>query len=207
MKSIKFDFSCFKPDFQEYVLQKLGCSNYFEFVNSYNNTFTLNIETYNQQKDEIPVIDAAKIEDSSLCEFKNYELTLNETSDSESDDEQKDVNIDFTHVIENQQIILTPGKKFIPKKMSKLIKKNMGVWLKHKNIWTLPLSAKNFVETTLKSSNSKPFNINQEKDKVIIYPKQDHPKYGASAIYDKTGNIGIWDNNIKGWVFQKKDSS
>jgi len=79
--------------------------------------------------------------------------------------------------------------------------------VKTKNMWIFPMSSMSYIENTLKSQSNSLFikNINQEKDKVVITPKQDHPKYGAPVIYDKSGNLGVWDNVLKGWIFQKKN--
>lgn len=240
MKSIKFDLSCFKNDFQEYIFKKLNCNDYFEFINKYENHFTLNLLNIQEEK-SIPILE----DDSQSCTFKNItSLTVDDTfihteqieqqieklenntnliiennienniekivsqidsdeSDEEDDEDKNDVQ--FTHYIDNNQIYVTPNKKFISKKMGKTIKKNGGYWLKQKNQWIFPLSSKHYVENTLKSQGNTNLikNMNQEKDKVFIYPKPDHPKYGASVIYDKSGNLGIWDQTIKGWVFQK----
>ena len=49
-------------------------------------------------------------------------------------------------------------------------------------------------------------NITHENNKVIVIPKLNHPKYGTPIIYDKTGNIGIWECSTKGWIFSKKSN-
>lgn len=144
----------------------------------------------------------SKINDSNEFKLLKEEddivpdLLSDDDSDSKSDSSNND--IEFTHSINNGQILVNSTKKFITKKITKLIKSNGGFWLKKKNIWTFPLSSRSFVENTLHSKN-----IAQDKDKVIITPKPDDPRYGISIIYDKSGNIGIWDQNIKGWVFTR----
>lgn len=226
MNQIKFDVSCFKPEFQEFIFKKLDCSDYFEFINKFQNEFSLNFSKYNCDNQNI------LIEDPNTCTFKNItslypydtecmttitnvdnpsveqnvednidkiisEINSEESSDSE-DDEKTDVK--FTHYFDNNEIYVVPSKKFVSKRLGKIIKRNNGYWIKNKNIWLFPMGSKHFVENILQSNN-----VIQEKDKVVVVPKTDHPKYGKSVIYDKSGNIGIWDNTLKGWIFNKKN--
>jgi len=230
MKTIKFDLSCFRVEFQEYIFKKLDCSDYFDFINKFENNFSLNLLNINDQNNIIIEdntntctfnnLTSVTVDDSSLLNTLNEKNTLEdnlETNierivariDSDSSEEEDDDKSDmqFSHYFENDQIYVIPSKKFVSKKLGKIMKKNNGYWVKQKNIWLFPMSSKHYVENILNSQNSSNLikNVNQEKDKVVIYPKQDHPKYGSSCIYDKAGNLGIWDNSIKGWVFQKKN--
>jgi len=232
MKSIKFDLSCFKAEFQEFIFKKLNCNDYFEFINSYNNDFILNIDNCEQDV-KVPILE----EDIQSCTYKNISKECIEESssivqselnneniidssvdsnvekifsqiDSEcSEDEEEKIDIQFSHYIENNQIYVTPNKKFISKRLGKNIKKNGGYWVKAKNLWIFPISSKSYIENTLNSKNNSSLikNINQEKDKVVITPKLDHPKYASPTIYDKSGNLGVWDNLLKSWIFQKKN--
>lgn len=238
MKTINFDLSCFKMEFQEFIFKKTECNDYFEFINKFENNFILNLKLLENEK-EIPFIEddpqsctfknlvSYTIEDSTLVSPEqiekqveqlekivdsniedNIEKIVAEINSEDSDEDTDDkTDLAFSHYIENDQIYVTPSKKFISKRLGKTIKKNGGYWVKQKNLWIFPLSAKHYVEYTLNSqaNNSQIKNIQQEKDKVVIIPKIEHPKYGSPTIYDKTGNLGIWDNMIKGWVFQKKN--
>lgn len=229
MVIIKFDISCFRPDFQEFIFKKLDCNDYFEFINKYQNSFNLNIST--QKIFPIPEEDSCTFK--NINEFssapaetntenvevpqdlydrnveENIDKIINEINSDESDDEEDcdKGDVKFSHYYENNEIYVQPNKKFFSKRLAKNFKKNGGNWIKQKNIWIFPLSSKQYIEETLASQNNSNLikNCNQEKDKVIIYPKLDHPKYGVSTIYDKAGNLGIWDNSIKGWIFQKKN--
>lgn len=227
MVIIKFDISCFRQDFQEYIFKKLDCNDYFEFINKYQNSFNLNIS--NQKIFPIPEEDSCTFKNindnittqeinteqevpSDLYDRNvedNIDKIINEINSDESDDEDEfdKGDVKFTHYFENNEIYVQPNKKFFPKRLAKVFKKNGGVWIKQKNIWVFPLSSKQYIEETLASQTNSNLikNFNQEKDKVIIYPKVDHPKYGVSTIYDKAGNLGVWDNSIKGWIFQKKN--
>jgi len=242
METIIFDLSCFKEDFQKYILKKLNCENYYEFLNIYKNDFSIKftkVSEYQEKKDSLNY--QLNEEDSSNCEYKNFDFKTNESSEittnnnleeeplnndtnnqddspkelnfentsKESDEDIVDDNLNFTHYIEKEQIFVNSNKKFIPKKLSKNFKKNGGEWLKSKNIWIFPLSAKNFIENYLSSLNTESLiqSISQEKSRVIIHPKINHPNYGTPIIYDKTGNVGIWDISIKGWIFQKNKNT
>ncbi len=239
MKTIKFDLSCFKPEFQEFIFKKINCNDYFEFINNFENNFTLNLlnisldKSSNTLEEDIQTctfrnVSNYSIEDSSIiqCDLQtdiaidniekpnetniedNIEKIISQIDTDESDDEDDEKNdIQFSHYVENNQIYVTPNKKFISKRLAKTIKKNGGYWVKTKNMWIFPMSSMSYIENTLKSQSNSLFikNINQEKDKVVITPKQDHPKYGAPVIYDKSGNLGVWDNILKGWIFQKKN--
>jgi hypothetical protein len=69
------------------------------------------------------------------------------------------------------------------------------------NNWVFPLSNLQFVKNL--NANMCIKEIRNEEKRTIIFPTNKHPKLGVSVIYDKKGNIGIWDNIIKGWIFQK----
>lgn len=209
MNQIKFDISCFKHEFQEYIFKKVDCLDYFEFINKYENSFSLNIPIIYPkniiQEDESCTYKSINSDiQSEVIEQnveKNIDKIISEINSDESDeeeDEEEKIDIKFNHIFENNEIHVFPNKKFIPKRLGKIIKKNNGYWVKQKNMWIFPLSSKQFIENTLQSSKN-------TQDKVIIHPKPDHPKYGLSTIYDKSGNLGVWDQSIKGWVFQKKN--
>jgi len=238
MKVIKFDLSCFKLDFQEYIFKNLGVNDYFDFINKYENNFSLNIlnniTSINEEESNsytFKNINPSIIEDSSIINSEQIDLSINpneeisrsisdnvgsninkiisqiDSDDSYDEDEEKS-DVKFTHYIENNQYYLTSSKKFISKKLSKSLKKNGGYWLRNKNLWIFPVSSKNYIENILGSEliSSQIKNISHENNKVIVIPKMEHPKYGVSTIYDKTGNLGIWDNSIKGWVFSKNSN-
>lgn len=253
METVHFDLSCFKEDFQKFILKKLNCENYFDFLDKYKNEFLLIISKHsiNSKDNKNSLNYQLNEEDSTTCEFKNCDLkgmeesiisdplnldeeTLNienintslnidaenPSRNSDQDDYSKELDeltkesdeiplnddIIFSHYIEDDQIIVNANKKIISKRFSKRFKKNGGEWNKSKNIWIFPLSSMNFVEKHLASLNSESYikTINHEKNKALIIPKLDHPSYGVPIIYDKIGNIGIWDANNKGWIFQKK---
>ena len=77
MKSIKFDLSCFKAEFQEFIFKKLNCNDYFEFINSYNNDFILNIDNCEQDV-KVPILE----EDIQSCTYKNISKECIEESSS-----------------------------------------------------------------------------------------------------------------------------
>ena len=247
MKLIRFDLSCLKSDFQDYIFKSIGCNDYYDFINKYQNNFTLNLLNIEEEYQNEPEIDQctfknitniSKIDESNVINVEanieyitevikpsmeptivieqtteqNIENNIDKIiskidSENDSDDEEDEkIDIQFSHYIENGSIYLIPNKKFIPKSLSKTIKKNGGNWIKSKNIWIFPLSSKHYVENILGSQNTNNYikNISHEKDRVIIEPKIGHSKYGTSVIYDKTGNIGLWDSALKAWVFNKR---
>jgi hypothetical protein len=77
---------------------------------------------------------------------------------------------------------------------------NNGGKLVNQN-WVFPLTSLSFVKNLNSSLCIK--EIRNEEKRTIIFPTNKHPKLGESIIYDKNGSIGIWDNIIKGWIFQK----
>lgn len=229
MTTIKFDLSCLKEDFQNFIFKKIGCENYYDFIHNYKNNFEITISKLDKQ---ISPLNYLNEEESTNCLFKNFDpksLNMIENSENLDEKEKKDdqeetksssnlsedleeekieTEVNPKYFVENNNIFLNINKKIINKKMTKLFKKNGGSWIKSKNIWLFPLSAKNFIENSLTSLNSESFikNITHENNKVIVIPKLNHPKYGTPIIYDKTGNIGIWECSTKGWIFSKKSN-
>ena len=235
---IKFDINCFTPEFQQYLFKKINVENYYEFINSYNNSFSLSISHINQSSfiNLLPIEENCSFEniDNDLCiseeiqdnveeeikkityEDNTLENTKTSTeSEPESEEEENEEEMEtsnlpnFSYIIESEKIHLKSEKKFITKKIAKKFRRNNGFWNKKKNEWIFPLSAKKFIDSIIPkttTSNSTPNHIQdvkQEENRVVITPTSSHPKYGTSVIYDKSGNIGIWDSNIKGWIFNK----
>lgn len=231
-KKINFDISCFKEEFQNYIFENLSLKNYYDFINTYKNDFHINIECHNCSENipnlesEINVLTIDEdcsfndIKPDEKIEEKIEKLISDETTDNieqektesdyeySSESETEDINLEqnITYVIENSNIIVKSDKKFMNKKNAKKFKKNGGKWMKKNNQWIFPISKKNFIDSIIQKKQSESFiqEIKQENNRVIIIPTQNHPKYGTSIIYDKSDNIGIWQNNIKGWVFDKK---
>lgn len=236
-KKFNFDISCFKDEFQKFIFQNLNIQNYYEFINIYNNQFSINIECHScgentNPLNNIPPLNVLSVdEDCSFNDIKpdddkapenkieetsensidsqqNLHLspdnTDDDTSDNESDNEEL-TEQDLTYTIDNSNIILKYNKKFMNKKLVKKLKKNGGKWMKKTNQWILPISKKSLLDNIIIKKNDNHIQeIKQEDNRVVIIPTQNHPKYGTSIIYDKSNNIGIWDSNLKGWVFDKK---
>ena len=230
---IKFDINCFTPEFQNYIFKKANVDNYFDFINKYNNNFSFsliqstpyinllqveencsfqNISEEIKENEEDLIISEDQLENVEETIKKiTYEEetidTLDENTESESEElEMEDTNHKFSYVVENDKIHLKSDKKFITKKISKKFRRNNGYWNKKKNEWIFPLSAKKFIDSFSKNEESSSNfiqDIKQEENRVIITPLPTHPKFGTSVIYDKSGNIGIWDSNLKGWIFNK----
>jgi hypothetical protein len=184
MQKINFDLSCFKEEFQEYIFKTVNINNYFEFINQYNNQFSIILQSN------------LKIDED--CTFQNM-TSPSIIEDSTEDKEDKDTDILlYPYTIENKTIVIKHNFS-IPKKMNKVFM-NHGGKLVNKN-WVFPLSSLQFVKNL--NSNLCIKEIRNEEKRTIIFPTNKHPKLGESVIYDKKGNIGIWDNIIKGWIFQK----
>lgn len=227
MTTLKFDLSCFKDEFQNFIFQKIGCENYFNFIDNYKNNFQI---TISKQDIHVNTLNYLNEEESTNCLFKNFDpksLNMIENTENLDEKEKKDncqeetksssedsendkieTEIHSKYFVENNNIFLNINKKILSKKISKLFKKNGGNWIQSKNLWIFPLSAKNFIDNILVSLNSESLikNIVHEENKVIVIPKTNHPKYGTPIIYDKTGNIGIWECSTKGWIFSKKNN-
>ena len=43
MQKINFDLSCFKDEFQEYLFKMANVNHYYEFINQYQNQFSVNL--------------------------------------------------------------------------------------------------------------------------------------------------------------------
>jgi hypothetical protein len=182
-QKIYFDLSCFKDEFQEYIFKISNVNNYYEFVNQYQNQFSINLQQI------------LKVDDD--CTFQN--ITNNSIIEDSSED--KDVNepdILYQYTIENKSIIIKKEATF-PKKMNKVFMNNGGK-LVNQN-WVFPLTSLSFVKNL--NSNLCIKEIRNEDKRTIIFPTNKHPKLGESIMYDKKGSIGVWDNIIKGWIFQK----
>jgi len=216
-KPIKFDISCFKEEFQKFIFENLNIQNYYEFINIYKNQFELNIQCINCSDNIQDILPINLLSVEEECSFNSIKQTENTQDYNKSEDEDTDENItddtdennyldqNFSYTIEESNIILKSDKKFINKKIAKKLKKNGGKWNKKTNEWHFPLSKKHYIDNfILKKNDNLIQEIKQENNRVIIIPTSNHPKFGTSIIYDKSDNIGIWDNSIKGWVFDKK---
>lgn len=179
-QKIFFDLSCLKDEFQEYVYKIGNVNNYYEFINQYQNQFSISLKNIIKEDDD--------------CTFQN----MTNHSNIEDSMEDKESEILYPYTIENKMIIIKKEAKF-PKKMNKLFMNNGGK-LVNQN-WVFPLTSLNFVKNLNSSLCIK--EIRNEEKRTIIFPTNKHPKLGESVIYDKKGSIGIWDNIIKGWIFQK----
>ena len=179
---INFDLSCFKDDFQEYVFKMANVNNYYEFINQYQNQFSVNLH---------PIL---KVDDD--CTFQN--MTTQSQSNIEDSTEDIESDILYPYKIENKMIMIKKEATF-PKKMNKVFM-NHGGKLVNQN-WVFPLTSLSFVKNLNSSLCIK--EIRNEEKRTIIFPTNKHPKLGESVIYDKKGSIGIWDSIIKGWIFQK----
>jgi len=179
-QKINFDLSCFKDEFQEYLFKMANCNNYYEFINQYQNQFSINLH---------PIL---KADDD--CTFQN----MTSSSIIEDSTETKEPDILYPYTIENKMIMIKKEPTF-PKKMNKIFMSHGGK-LVNQN-WVFPLTSLPFVKNL--NSNLCIKEIRNEEKRTIIFPTNKHPKLGESILYDKKGNIGIWDNIIKGWIFQK----
>jgi hypothetical protein len=174
MTLINFDLSCFKDEFQEYLFKMANVNHYYEFINQYQNQFSVNL---------LPIL---KVDDD--CTFQSI-------TDSTEPNEPE---ILYPYTIENKMIMIKKEATF-PKKMNKVFMTHGGK-LVNQN-WVFPLTSLSFVKNLNSSLCIK--EIRNEEKRTIIFPTNKHPKLGESVIYDKNGSIGIWDNIIKGWIFQK----
>ena len=174
MQKINFDLSCFKDEFQEYLFKIANVNHYYEFINQYQNQFSVNL---------LPIL---KVDDD--CTFQSI------TDSTESNEPE----ILYPYTIENKLIMIKKELTF-PKKMNKVFMSHGGK-LVNQN-WVFPLTSLSFVKNLNSSLCIK--EIRNEEKRTIIFPTNKHPKLGESVIYDKNGSIGIWDNIIKGWIFQK----
>ena len=174
MQKINFDLSCFKDEFQEYLFKMANVNHYYEFINQYQNQFSVNL---------LPIL---KVDDD--CTFQSI------TDSTESNEPE----ILYPYTIENKLIMIKKELTF-PKKMNKVFMSHGGK-LVNQN-WVFPLTSLSFVKNLNSSLCIK--EIRNEEKRTIIFPTNKHPKLGESVIYDKNGSIGIWDNIIKGWIFQK----
>ena len=210
---INFDFKCLSDDFQKYVLEKIGCANYFEFINQYQNNFQLIISPKHSNENLSPKL----LENLSPKVSENLiEISLDISENKlDLDNEQ------FTYFIKDENIYLkTPDT--LSKNRKKKLRDNEGIFLKKSNCWSFPLSAKTYVLDVLKPSNET-FEVLEEPkeelktdkniiqkfyfqdNKAFLIPTSEHPQYGKGVIYDKTGNMGIWSVTNKGWIFQKEN--
>lgn len=225
-KKIRFDLSCFKNEFQKFIFESINIKDYYEFINVYENKFELelncldcgiklenkdisenteNTENIEELKSEKLLINLLPVDED--CSFNNIEKESTSDNDSieeySSDEDTKELT-SFSFTIDNNNILLKNENKVKNKKMLQLLKKNGGKWMKKKKYWLFPLSSKPFIESIVNQDKlSKIKEVKQEPNKVLIIPENDHPKMGVSIIYDKSGNIGVWDNELKGWVFNK----
>jgi hypothetical protein len=180
MQKINFDLSCFKDEFQEYLFKMANVNHYYEFINQYQNLQLI-----------------LKVDDD--CTFQN--MTTPSPSiieDSIEPNEPKEPEILYPYTIENKMIMIKKEQTF-PKKMNKVFMSHGGK-LVNQN-WVFPLTSLSFVKNL--NSNLCIKEIRNEEKRTIIFPTNKHPKLGESILYDKKGSIGIWDNIIKGWIFQK----
>jgi hypothetical protein len=182
-QKINFDLSCFKDEFQEYVFKVGNVNNYYEFINQYKNLFSINLYPIKNIDDD--------------CTFENI-TNPSIIEESSEDKDSNDLDILYPYTIENKMIIIKKEVTF-PKKMNKIFMNNGGK-LVNQN-WIFPITSLNFVKNLNSSLCIK--EIRNEEKRTIIFPTNKHPKLGESIIYDKKGSIGIWDNIIKGWIFQK----
>jgi len=182
-QKIYFDLSCFKDEFQEYLLKMVNVNNYYEFINQYENQFSINLKPILKEDDD--------------CTFQNI-TNPSIIEDSTEDKENIESDILYPYKIENKMILIKKEATF-PKKMNKVFMNNGGK-LVNQN-WVFPLTSLSFVKSLNSSLCIK--EIRNEEKRTIIFPTNKHPKLGESVIYDKKGSIGIWDNIIKGWIFQK----
>lgn len=185
-QKIFFDLSCFKEEFQEFIYKSVNVSNYFEFINKFQNQHSLILSNILLTEED--------------CSFKDIttNTTITKMVEDSIDFTSDDYEILYPYVIENKNIIIKNNTS-IPKKMNKLFMKNGGKL--NNNNWVFPLSNLQFVKNL--NANMCIKEIRNEEKRTIIFPTNKHPKLGVSVIYDKKGNIGIWDNIIKGWIFQK----
>jgi hypothetical protein len=181
MQKINFDLSCFKDEFQEYLFKMANVNHYYEFINQYQNQFSINLQNI------------LKVDDD--CTFQNM---TEQSSMVEDSTEPNEPEILYPYKIENKMIMIKKEATF-PKKMNKVFMSHGGK-LVNQN-WVFPLTSLSFVKNL--NSNLCIKEIRNEEKRTIIFPTNKHPKLGESIIYDKKGSIGIWDNIIKGWIFQK----
>ena len=188
-QKINFDLSCFKDEFQEYLFKMANVNHYYEFINQYQNQFSINLQ---------PIL---KVDND--CTFQNMttqsQSTIEDSTENNENNETKENDVLlYPYTIENKTIVIKNNSS-IPKKMNKVFMNHAGK-LMNQN-WVFPLTSLQFVKNL--NSNLCIKEIRNEEKRTIIFPTNKHPKLGESIIYDKKGNIGIWDNIIKGWILQK----
>lgn len=180
IQKINFDLSCFKEEFLEYLFKTANVNHYYEFINQYQNQFTITLQ---------PIM---KVDED--CTFQNMSSP---SIIEDSTEDEPDILL-YPYTIENKTIIIKHNSS-IPKKMNKVFMNHGGKFVNQN--WVFPLTSLQFVKNL--NSNLCIKEIRNEEKRTIIFPTNKHPKLGESVIYDKKGNIGIWDNIIKGWIFQK----
>ena len=72
-QKINFDLSCFKDEFQEYIFKNANVNNYYEFINQFQNQFSINLQ---------PIL---KMDDD--CTFQNITVTPSIIEESSEDKE------------------------------------------------------------------------------------------------------------------------
>lgn len=210
---INFDFKCLSDDFQKYVLEKIGCKNYFEFINQYQNNFQLTISSKH-------ITELSSIEPDTSQPVLSKKLDNVEILDKKINCDVQDSDV-FKYFIKDDNLFLKTNES-LSKNRKKKFKENEGTFLKKSNCWSFPLTSKTYILDNLKPSYEK-FEVLDEDDKeeikteniqkfyfednkAFLIPTTEHPQYGKSIIYDKTGNMGIWSVKNKGWIFQKENS-
>ena len=125
-QKINFDLSCFKDDFQEYLFKMANVNHYYEFINKYQNQFSVNLQ---------PIL---KVDED--CTFQNMSSII---EDSTEPNEPNNPEILYPYTIENKMIMIKKEATF-PKKMNKVFMSHGGK-LVNQN-WVFPLTSLSFVK-------------------------------------------------------------
>ena len=159
-----------------------------------------------------------------LSQDKNIKL-LQENEDKEENNQVEEYKKNKYQLLyyekENALYLESNSKKHIPKGIVKKIKRQGGKWIKKENSWkftknqlkvlvnefgaekrdfTSDSPIKEKMENSLQNKSIEKI-IEVDGDLVII-PLQNHTMYGKKITYDNNFNMGIWDNNLKGWKFK-----
>lgn len=226
---VRFDLNCFKDEYLREILTKTGYANYFDFLNNNNNTvFTIDIDIGNSKN-----IENNKIHSNSNINPKPMDIDVNNdntnvnmseddemncsgSSSSENINENDCVNhtmnkvcgFGFTYMKKFNSIFLSTENKNLSKSMLKKLKKNRGKWCRDISSWVFPMSSFHFITNDLNAVEKNDTNIEnvyEKNKKIYVQPTKEHTDYAKTVVYDKKGNLGIWDHSLHAWVFEKKE--
>ena len=180
-------------------------------------TETVEVESEVDEEDQEYRPNETKKEEQKLIDF-----IKNEYCEDEENEDQQNITYKLTYFEKDNGVYIeSSSKKHIPKSLVKKIKKNGGKWIKKENAWKFPKNQLKVIvndfgaekrEYVLKNPIKQKMENNLQNksiDKIVevggdivILPKHNHPMYGKKITYDNNFNMGIWDNDLKGWKFK-----